>query len=247
LRAQQPPANIEQLLALNPRDSPHTPPPPWAIAGGFLAAPDCETIAAHIVTESKDRSWSLASLSVAGEARPHLCRVGDELAGHRVEFIGFNPRQSSAAVWLSNRARVCQASLAAGPKAPAAAPAPAAPDPAAEIAANVERLSDSEFKLSRAAFQKLFENAMEVGKHLRLVPESKDGTKVGVRLFGVRPGTWLSALGIQNGDLVHSINGFDCTNPEKLLEAYGRLPTASELSVKLTRRGSPMQLDVHIR
>jgi general secretion pathway protein C len=215
---------------------------PLVIDRGFLSAPDCDAIAVHIVTESTDRLWSLATLSVAGEPRPRLCRVGDQVAGHRVEFIGFNPRQSSAAVWLSSSKRICQASVAAGLKAPVAAP-----DAPPEVAANVERLSDSEFNLSRAAFEKLFDNVLELGRHLRVVPESKDGRRVGVRLFGVRPGTWLSALGVQNGDRIESINGFNCAEPEKLLEAYARLRTATDLHVKLTRRGAPAELAVHIR
>jgi len=215
---------------------------PIVVDRGFLSAPDCETIAVHIVTESPDRLWSLATLSVAGEPKPHQCRVGDQLAGHRVEFIGFNPRQSSAAVWLSNPKRICQASLAAGLKAPTAAP-----DAATEIAANIQRVSDSEVNLSRPAFEKLYDNVLELGQHLRVVPETKDGRRVGVRLFGVRPGTWLSALGIQNGDRIESVNGFNCAEPEKLFEAYARLRTASDLDVKLNRRGAPAELAVHIR
>jgi general secretion pathway protein C len=218
---------------------------PLVVDQNFLSAPDCESIAAHIVSESADKLWSLATLSVAGEPRTHLCRVGDQVAGHRVEFIGFNPRQSSAAVWLSNPKRICQASVAAGMKAPVAARG--APDAPPDIAASVERLSDSEFNLSRAAFEKLFDNVLDLGRHLKVVPETKDGRRVGVRLFGVRPGSWLSALGVQNGDRIESINGFNCAEPEKLLEAYARLRTAPDLHVKLTRRGAPAELAVHIR
>jgi general secretion pathway protein C len=126
------------------------------------------------------------------------------------------------------------------------APVAAAAAPS-EIAANVERLSDTEFNLSRAAFENLFDNVLELGRHLKVVPESKDGRRVGVRLFGVRPATWLAALGVQNGDRIESINGFNCAEPEKLLEAYARLRTAAELHVKLTRRGAPVELAVHIR
>lgn len=218
----------------------------------LLAAPDCEAIAVHIVSESRDRAWSLASLRVAGDPRPRLCRIGDKVAGQRVEFIGYNPRQSTAAVWLSGPTRICQAAVAAGMKVPdtravsVSAPVPEF-DAAPEIAVNVQRLSETEFNLRRGAFDKLLANALDLGRHLRIVPETKDGRKLGVRLLGVRPGTWLSALGIQNGDRVESINGFECANPEKLLEAYARLRTTDELKVQLTRRGAPTELAVHVR
>lgn len=217
---------------------------------GYLSAPDCPAIGVHIISESTDRAWSLASLRVGGEPRPRLCRAGDEVAGHRVEFIGYNPRQSSAAVWFSKEARVCQALLAAGERLPAASTASEAParrGEAGEIAANVERLSDHEFKLSRAAFNKLVEDPLRSQGTVRVVPEAKDGRVVGVRLFGVREGSWLAALGIQNGDRLEALNGFDATKPEAILEAYARLRTASELTARVTRRGAPLEIAVHVR
>jgi general secretion pathway protein C len=237
---------IRRALESNPASLPE------ARGPDLLAAPDCEAIAVHIVSESKDRAWSLASLRVAGEPGPRLCRIGDEVAGQRVEFIGYNPRQATAAVWLSSANRLCQAAVAARPNLPdtrtvTVSAAAAEFDAAPEIAANVQRLSDTEFNLSRPAFDRLFENALHLGSHLRVVPEMKDGRTVGVRVFGVRPGTWLSALGLKNGDRVESINGFDCTKPEALLEAYARLRTTDEIDVKLTRGGAKAQLAVHVR
>ena len=224
---------------------------PTPTAQNYLGAPDCSAIAATIVSESRDRGWSLASLRVVGEANPRLCRVGDRVAGHRVEFIGFNPRQSSAAVWFSKGDRLCQAVVAAGApsleeqRLPVAAPSD--PRVPAEISANLQQLSDREFNLSRAAFDSLRENALEFGRHLRFVPESKDGRAIGVRLFGLRAGTWPTALGLRNGDRLESFNGFPVTKPETLLEAYARLSTASEVTARITRSGMPLEIAVHVK
>ena len=54
-------------------------------------------------------------------------------------------------------------------------------------------------------------------------------------------------LGIRDGDRVESINGFNLANPEKALEAYAPLRTASTLSVKLTRQGRPLSIDYRIQ
>jgi len=70
---------------------------------------------------------------------------------------------------------------------------------------------------------------------------------VGIRMFGVRPDTLLGTLGFQNGDRLESINGFNMASPEKALEAYARLRTASALNVKLSRRGQPVAIDYHIK
>jgi len=83
-------------------------------------------------------------------------------------------------------------------------------------------------------------------RSLRVVPEQQDGKLVGLRLFGIRPGSLLSMLGLQNGDRLESINGFDITNPEKALEAYARLRTATRLSVRVVRLGRPLQIDLNI-
>ena len=81
----------------------------------------------------------------------------------------------------------------------------------------------------------------------RIVPEQKDGKVVGVRLFGIRPKTMLGVLGMKNGDRLEQINGFDMGSPEKALEAYARLRTASSLKVKVTRRGKPVVLEYQIK
>lgn len=217
--------------------------------GGYLAAPDCAVIAVHIVSEAREATESLATLRVGNEAR--LCRVGDRVAGHRVEFIGFNPRQSSAAVWLSKDRLLCQALVAAGEPRPTdavqSAAAPAEQRVPREISENLRRLGEHEFAVSRAQFDSLFENVLDLGRQLRFVPERKGDQVVGVRLFGVREGSWPAALGLRNGDRLETLNGFPVSKPEALLEAYARLRTAPQVTARITRGGTPLELAVHVQ
>ena len=82
---------------------------------------------------------------------------------------------------------------------------------------------------------------------VRIVPE-KDGDKAtGIRLFGVKPESLLGVLGMENGDKLQTINGFDMTNPEKALEAYARLRTADHLTVSVNRKGANTNLDYNIQ
>jgi general secretion pathway protein C len=82
----------------------------------------------------------------------------------------------------------------------------------------------------------------------RIVPEKgPDGKTVGIRLFGIRPDTLLGSLGLQNGDRIETINGFNMASPEDALNAYARLRSANKLAVKLTRRGQPTTLDLNIK
>ena len=84
-------------------------------------------------------------------------------------------------------------------------------------------------------------------RQARIVPEQENGKVVGIRLFGVRPDTLLGTLGMENGDRLQTINGFDMASPEKALEAYARLRTADKLVVQVNRRGANMNLDYNIK
>ena len=84
-------------------------------------------------------------------------------------------------------------------------------------------------------------------RQARIVPEQENGRVVGIRMFGVRPDTLLGVLGMQNGDRLQTINGFDMASPEKALEAYARLRTAEKLTVQVNRGGQNMNLDYNIK
>ena len=117
----------------------------------------------------------------------------------------------------------------------------------ADIASKIQKVSDTEFNVDRSVVDKILENQAELMRSARIVPESKDGKVVGIRMFGIRPDTLLGTLGMQNGDRLESINGFNMSSPEKALEAYARLRTASNLNVKLNRRGNPVSIDYRIK
>jgi general secretion pathway protein C len=224
-----------------------------------LVAPACDGIQVLIVTESVDPLWSVAALQGPGEPHPRMRRVGDDVAGKKVAFIGFNPLEQTPAVWIESGTQVCQAMLfrtqppvAAAPTPVAATPEPAKPASGApaldpSIASKIQKVSDTEFNIDRSVVDKIMENQAELMKSARIVPEQKDGKVVGVRLFGIRPDTLLGTLGLQNGDRLETLNGFNMASPEKALEAYARLRTASNLNVKVNRRGAPVSIDFHIK
>ncbi|MFZ5894519.1 MAG: type II secretion system protein GspC [Myxococcota bacterium] len=263
------PRSAEPIIDRNPFDSATgplhpkpetllpTPPPPELTDP--LAAPACDGVAAFIITESTDRLWSVAALQGNGEPHPRMRRVGDDVSGKQVTYIGFNPRERSPAVWMSNAGQICQVLLfktQATPTPPSATPTPTpeAPHPPsgpnsvpADIASKIQKVSDTEFNVDRSVVDKILENQAELMKSARIVPESKDGKVVGIRLFGIRPDTLLGTLGLQNGDRLEAINGFSMGSPDKALEAYARLRTASNLKVDINRRGSPSTINFNIK
>ena len=108
-------------------------------------------------------------------------------------------------------------------------------------------MSANEFNVDRGVVDKILENQADLMRQARIVPEQENGKMVGIRLFGVRPDTLLGVIGMENGDRLQTINGFDMTSPEKALEAYARLRTADKLTVQVNRRGQNMNLDYNIK
>ena len=209
----------------------------------------------HAITESTDPEWSVAVLQATGESLGKLRRVGDAVGDKQVAYIGYNTRKNSPAAWLVGAANLCQVLLfATQPEIPAApAAAPAAPEPPKaggvpdDIARRIKKISDTEFQIDRAVVDNILEHQADLMRTARIVPEQKDGKVVGIRLFGIKPETLLGKLGLQNGDRLEAINGFEMASPEKALEAYARLRSAESLSVKVTRRGNPVTIDFKIQ
>jgi general secretion pathway protein C len=217
-------------------------------------APPCDGVKVLVITASADPDWSFAAFSATGEKGSVLRRAGGEVGGKKVYFVGWDR------VWFDANGSLCQAELFKKDEEKPATPAPAkssSPRPASsrrgahpldpELAKGIVKVSPTEFNIDRGVVDKILENQADLMRQARIVPEQENGKVVGIRMFGVRPDTLLGHLGMENGDRLQTINGFDMASPEKALEAYARLRTADKLTVSLNRRGQNMNLDYNIK
>jgi general secretion pathway protein C len=137
------------------------------------------------------------------------------------------------------------------PAAPAAAaPAPAAPstDPlAAELQKGIKKTSENNYEVQRGTVDSLLNNMSALSRAARIVPELKDGRAAGFRLFSVRPDGPFALIGLQNGDVISSINGLEMNSPDQALMVYTKLKSASHLSVGLERNGQKITKEYNIR
>jgi general secretion pathway protein C len=219
-----------------------------------MSAPPCDGVKVLVIAASTDPEWSFAAMSTGGEgSKSVLRRRGGEIGGKTVKFVGWDR------VWLTSGNALCQAEMFKVEEAPKTAPAAsssAPPPPASsggasslspDIAKGIVKVSATEFNVDRGVVDKILENQAELMRQARIVPEQENGKVVGIRMFGVRPDTLLGHLGMENGDRLQSINGFDMASPEKALEAYARLRTADHLTVSINRRGQNTNLDYNIK
>jgi general secretion pathway protein C len=243
-------------LDARPLEVEDAPAPAPVESGDPDSDPYCDAVKVLLITWSDDPVWSFAALA-GGDGKSTLRRVGDEINGYKVHAIGWDT------VWLmSGSSQRCKVKMHGKPPAAKVAAAPAAvPAPAetttsragkkgkvpAEIASKIHKISDTHFEVERSVIDQVLESQAELMRSVRVVPE-KDGDKTsGLRLFGIRPDSLLGSLGMENGDRLQSINGFDINDPQKALEAYTRLRMSDHLTVSINRRGKPVNIDVNIK
>jgi general secretion pathway protein C len=256
----------EAILARNPFDSVTGPlnavaftPLPTSSASALdmsdpYNAPECDGVRVLVITASADPDWSFAALeSTQDKGKSFLRRRGGDLGGKTVTFIGWDR------VWMTSNNALCQSLMFKPAASPSASVAAAAPPPAQmpagggagavgdEIKKGIQKVGANEFNVDRTVVDKILENQAELMRQARIVPEQENGKVVGIRLFGVRNDTLLGVLGMENGDRLQTINGFDMTSPEKALEAYARLRTADHLTIQVNRKGADTNLDYNIK
>ena len=215
--------------------------------------PICDIAKCLLITQSDDPDWSFAAVA-GSDGKSQLRRRGDDVGGHTVHWIGWDR------VWLTQGNSRCQMPVHGEKKvaaAPAAAPSMAEPPTTrkggrgskipADMAAKIHKVSETQFDIERSLVDQVLENQGELMKSARIVPEKEGDKVVGIRLFGVRPDSLLGTLGLENGDRLQSINGFEMSDPQKALEAYARLRSADKLSVTVNRRGKPTTIDFSIK
>jgi general secretion pathway protein C len=238
----------DAILRRNPFDSETgsltgetTPPAPT------FALPACATAHASIVVASDDADWSLAAIVLSPDERPLLRRRGASAGEFTVEFI------APDRVWLRDaRGALCAATLAtaqraAPPSGASASAAPGGPSLDPSIARGIERVSTGEYRIDRGVLDRLVDDYATFARGVTATPDKLNGRVVGMRLDGIRAGSVLELLGLENGDRIVAINGADMTEPARALEALGAIRVAPRIDIDLSRRGVVTRVSLDIR
>jgi len=121
------------------------------------------------------------------------------------------------------------------------------PPNGAGLGAGIKQLGENDYEVPRAEIDKTLSNLNDVAMQARIVPAFKDGVAQGFKLFSIRPDSIYSKIGIQNGDVIKRINGYDLNSPEKALEIYSKLKEASRIDIEVERNGSTVRKTYNVR
>lgn len=136
-----------------------------------------------------------------------------------------------------------------GPVANVVAPAPvvASTAPPAPDAEGVHSTGENSYTVDKSLVDKTLGNLNDVAMQARIVPAFKDGVATGFKLFSIRPDSIYAKIGIQNGDVIRRINGFEINSPEKALEAYSKLKESTRIEIEVERNGSTVRKSYDVR
>lgn len=198
--------------------------------------------------------WSIASIQDVVTNVSNTYMVGDKIQGaevleiERKRVIVLN---NSRREYIDDQPGDGSTPVAAAPT-PIAAPAVAAAPvnsaaPNNNLGAGIKALSENEYEVPRSEIDRTLGNLNDVAMQARIVPAFKDGVAHGFKLFSIRPDSIYSKIGIQNGDVIKRINGYDLNSPEKALEVYSKLKEASRVDIEIERNGSALRKTYSIR
>ena len=200
--------------------------------------------------------WSFAAIAGASDGKTMLYREGSDVDGSRVLAV------YSSSVVMSSASGACQLLMFEEEEGKAVRPTivPSRPRSAAEEAVSarnaglsdeeledgIEKVSDTRFNIQRSLVDKVLANQGSLMKTARVIPHEENGRVAGVKLYGIRRNSLLGRLGVRNGDMLRTINGFDMTSPDSALEAYTRLRTADGLTLAIKRQNKDMTIEYNI-
>ncbi len=115
-----------------------------------------------------------------------------------------------------------------------------------ELDRGLHKSDETHYEIRRPLLARVLADQANVLRSARVVPEYQNGKLIGVKLFGIRPASVLSHLGLENGDSVRTINGNAINDPQSMLDAYTKAKGQHALTLELSRQGHPVTLTLAI-
>lgn len=192
--------------------------------------------------------WSVSSIQDIVTLKTGTYMIGDRVQGAEVVEI-----ERLRVIVINNNRREFidntpgDGTMPAPPPVISAKAVDSGPPPSVALGAGVKQLSDNDYEIPRAEIDKTLANLNDVAMQARIVPAFKDGVAQGFKLFSIRPDSIYSKIGIQNGDVIKRINGFDLNSPEKALEIYSKLKESSRIDIEVERNGAAVRKTYNVK
>ncbi len=103
------------------------------------------------------------------------------------------------------------------------------------------------WRVSRNLILENFANVGSLSSQATITPYFVQGQQQGFRLSQIRAGGVLQQIGLQEGDVLQTVNGLDIHTPQSALQAYQQLQTESTVRLNVLRNNNPTTLTYELR
>lgn len=110
---------------------------------------------------------------------------------------------------------------------------------------NITRDGDT-ITTDRATVRGAILRVRDIMKGLKAGPYSEEGKKTGIAITALNEEGVLKEIGIKQGDVIKTVNGFTLNSPYQIFNAYRKLKDNAELKVEITRKGTPLTLTYRV-
>lgn len=106
---------------------------------------------------------------------------------------------------------------------------------------------EEEFVVDEAELNRALENLPLLLTQARAVPYFKEGRAVGLRLFAIRAGSLFEKLGLQNGDVLKTVNANSLADLSQAMQLFQKLKEERSIALVLERNSSEKTFRYQIR
>lgn len=126
----------------------------------------------------------------------------------------------------------------------AAVPVAASVSPSTAISAPAQATRKS---MDRNQFRKQLQNFPALLSQARVIPHIVQGKAAGFTISDIVPGSLYQQAGLQNGDIILSVNGKQITGAKQAMGMYQTLQSATAIDLELVRAGQARRIHYEIR
>jgi general secretion pathway protein C len=110
----------------------------------------------------------------------------------------------------------------------------------------IKPLGDNRYEVQRSVIDGTLSNLNAVATQARIVPSFKNGVANGFKVFSIQPGSFYTAIGVENGDVIQKVNGYEINSPDKALEVYQKLRESRHITMDVERNGQVIRKEYNV-
>ncbi|HEY6913022.1 MAG TPA: type II secretion system protein GspC [Myxococcales bacterium] len=180
--------------------------------------------------------YSLAQITNPDVNETQVYAIGDKYQGARIYGV-----QKDRVLLDHDGVNEYIDNNAGGGATPNLGVVPLPPGSPPQASNDVRQISENQYVIAKSTINEALTDMSKLATQARIVPSFKNGASNGFKLFSIVPDSLYAKIGIQNGDVIRKINGYEMNSPDKALEIYQKLRDANRIEIEVERRGETVR------